>query len=822
MGVKQAGLRHIVKACVFVALLMVVWIIPHPAVPKAVRTIKGITVQNNPETLHVKLSSGTAYRVFQIDRKEVVIALKNVAITGKLLKNLHRKGYIREIRLDTVPNRVMVLTVYTKYHIKAVNSKWSKKNRTLSVRFRFYETSKKGKHIKPAEKALFSDPAGKLPRMGLSHFKNQKLTPADSVDLLVVEMEKDTCITHPEISSAIRRCKSQSWQEAYNISNQYLQSKGDKECLEQVFFLRAYCFYKKMDPSMGDQRLAAKDLFQEVVSFYPKSRYAAYGIAALGKINLQLENYNEAKGYFKYILGNYKDYPAIPDIMIELARVQLAKGKVNLAVATLENLIARYPNNPSVSVAKLELGKALFESNDFEGALKIFVDLMESNPQLVFASSDLLEYMGRCYYQMGENTAARNTLLRAVNYFPDMASNHILLSRIADIYYDQDQQEKAQKFHEYVVKNFRGTDGFIISSVRMASYLKRRAEKENLYRLIISDFPDHPMTQLAYLKLAQLLSKVGEHEKSIETIHSFLAKFPGTLKKEAIVVLKDAYSFYFEKLFKENDTASLLTMFERDRSIINRIRSPQLFLTIGKAYMSEKLYEDAVQLFQQSHRLFGKKRTPAQLLFNLGISLHESGKAHQALKIFDAYTRSFPKHEHRAEVYHRVGRIWMQKKKHKQALETLKVAFKESRQNRQKATILLDLAEAYEKLGDYRSSTRRRIKAIDLMAAVPETPPDLISEAYRDLGESYLRINAYLKAADAFLMAIKFSGKTQPPDLQFLLGEAYERGEKVDEAAEIFKKLLESSDPFWARLAKEKLRGIQIHNQLKSKADNFT
>ena len=109
------------------------------------------------------------------------------------------------------------------------------------------------------------------------------------------------------------------------------------------------------------------------------------------------------------------------------------------------------------------------------------------------------------------------------------------------------------------------------------------------------------------------------------------------------------------------------------------------------------------------------------------------------------------------------------------------------------------------------------VKAIDLYAAVPETPPDVISKAYRKLGETYLKLNAYYKGADAFSMALKFSEGNQDTDLKFLLGETYEKSRQLERAQRVYQDIVDSGDPFWARLAKERLRGISIHTKLKTK-----
>jgi hypothetical protein len=78
----------------------------------------------------------------------------------------------------------------------------------------------------------------------------------------------------------------------------------------------------------------------------------------------------------------------------------------------------------------------------------------------------------------------------------------------------------------------------------------------------------------------------------------------------------------------------------------------------------------------------------------------------------------------------------------------------------------------------------------------------------------YLETRSYIKAADALAMSIKFSDQKENPDLRFQLAETYEKGKNVEMAGKVYQQIIEMGDPFWARLAQEKLRGIQIETKL--------
>jgi TolA-binding protein len=807
-------------------LFFVICLYPFPVIPMGPKTIKKITLDGQSGTLKIAVTGEIPYKVFQAGQKEVIIALKNARLSKNAFKKDYRSRFIRKIEKNILPGNIVVLDLHTRHFLKKILPRWTDGKKTLVIKL---STIAAATTAKPVPKKKITAPhkppppsppptAGiKLPELTIATLDALQKRPVDSIDGMLAAVQSDDCLTHPGIRRAVTLCASKDFQKAYDDLDRYVESDKAKICFEAAYFLRAYAYYKNRNPDVEDQNLKTASLFQEAVSYYPKSRYVPYGIMGLGKINRRLKNYGEAKGYFKLITDSHKKFPGLPEVLLELARLYIDKDKSGSAIATLEGLISRYPDTPFISEARLELGKALFEANRFQEALTHFSGLIKSSPRIVYESPDLMVYLGKTYYQMGDLPRARNILLRAVNYFPDIPAANIILTRVGDIFRDEKQPEKAQKIYEHVVKNFPGTDGYIVSSVRMAEYLKRRVEKENLYQMIISDFPDHPLTHLAYVKLANLLSREGEYEKSISIIHTFLIKYPGTLKKEAVQVMKDAYGPLFQKLMKADDPAAVLTWYEKDKSIINRINSPEIFDIVGTAYLSGHLFEEATRLLQKSYQLYGKDKCPPGLAFNLGVSAMEAGHPNRALKVLKAYTRNHPKLDHTADALCRIGRILMEKKQYKKAQNRFRAAYRHTKNNIDKAEIRIQEAEADKALGDYKAAARSLVQAIDLVSGIPEKSNSDISKLYRNLGDMYLQTKTYPKAADAFAMAIKFSDRKETPDLRFLLGETYEKGKNIEMAGKVYREILEMGDPFWARLAQEKLRGIQIDIKLKPK-----
>ena len=87
----------------------------------------------------------------------------------------------------------------------------------------------------------------------------------------------------------------------------------------------------------------------------------------------------------------------------------------------------------------------------------------------------------------------------------------------------------------------------------------------------------------------------------------------------------------------------------------------------------------------------------------------------------------------------------------------------------------------------YPESSTLLTKAINILSSSPESDKTMILTAYRELGKSYLSLNNFLKAADAFAMAIKFSETDEDRiGLNFLLGESYSKDGHLNEASQAY------------------------------------
>ena len=836
--------------------------------------IESVNIEKNPYAVRIKLSAKVPYKVVQFDKKEILVAFKKIG-TGEIggFKGDGSPDII-DVKVAKQKRGVVSLIISTRRNVMSVSSVWIPVGNTLLVKPVFKGTPKKkkkktsdpvtgqnfAKNTTGKEKTretkvnseigtgtdIFSVSDSDKMETDQTELENQPLDlkpgrprPGKkkdetgfklggrvfderfdgSTDDLFLELRSDACEDDAsEIKKAVVLCRQGAWGNAFEILSRFVGDDNvSRRCLENIYILRAYSFYKDIEKGSDQQHLEAIEYFQEVISYFPDSIYLPYAVTSLGKIHVKLGDYAQAEGYFKIILKIYIDYPGTPEVLFELGRIYAEKKNTKLAVAMLKKVVDQFPHGKFIGTAKLALGKSLFNKSDFYGTITILEDVIKTKPRLIFTEPDLLQYLGNAYYHTNQNEKARSILSKVYNIFPAIGGRDTILTRIGDTYVENKKLDKAINIFKLVVKKYPGTDGFVISSMRLAEFLESADEKKQLYNLIIQDYPDNPLARLALMRLALLSHKEGDYEESVATIKRLLATQPRALRNDAINLLLSSSEEIFKKQLSSNEYTALLKRFENDKRLLNKSDNPNMFLLVGMAYLKAHLYDTAVEQLMKSYKRTGKNKRPAELFYSLGVAMKELGRNDEAYNMFKTYIRYFPAKKDIADVYNRMGEIMLEKKKAKKAVAYFDKALSKSDTEKKKAAILVSKSRGHKALKQHAIAVKSLIKAINMLASDPDESYETLSAAHRSLGENYMALAEWNKASDALNMAVKFAGKEkQPTEIYFLLGEAFEKGKDFEQALKAYTHVVENGDSFWSSMAKERLRGMRLNNRLES------
>ncbi|RLC24811.1 MAG: hypothetical protein DRH93_03620 [Deltaproteobacteria bacterium] len=853
---------------VLILSLLVFHFSSHIAVAKQA-VMKKILIQANPLAVKFFVTQNIPVKVIQVEKRELLVALKNVKLEKGFKILGKEKSAIKHVALETLQGNVIavVLTSHQPYgtirsgfnkadssftvnlekkpektvtvpeptvkelekkhsapkvvkgstpdSMKGIQKETAKKAVTEPVKAIKKISPQKPDPLKPIRKMASKEPVKIVtPPAYALHRREQSKYKGDISDLARA-IDGSQCDSK-QIGNSILLLKKDLYEEAFEVLDQYIFQENFT-CLEQAYFLRAYAFYKTVGKDDFAQLMKAERLFQDALVSYPKSSLLAYGYSAIGMIQKKLNNVSAAEGYFNIVKQGYLTYSGLAEIMYHLAEIYDEKGYLDKALRYYKQVFEDTVENNYIPDAGIGYGKALFKKRQYLDSLTVLNYVVASNPKKVYDSYELLLHIGNANFEVGLSKAARQTLTRVLNLFPQVEGRDIILSKIGDTYGMENNQEKAIKIYELVREKFPDSEGYVASSIGIARYLKTDEGKIEIYEMIKIKFPKNKFARISMMRLAEIYLATGEYNKCIKEIEQLLSTHPRGLRYEAVKLMQKAYEALFQKQLKSDDYTKVLNRYEFEHERLDRMGSRKIAFSVGLAYLEAKLFEESFNHLINAYKQYKRSSRSSQLLFGLGVAMDESGRDDDALKLFNAFSKRFPKNKHRVETLSRAGDIYLEKKKYKRSSAKFKEAFKISKTHLDKGKILILHSNVYAKKGDLKTASQFHEKAIKEIALAPGENYEILTDAYKELGQTYISLKKYIKAADAYLKALSFSkNDREKANLGFLLGDAYQKGNIIPKAKEAFKQVVASYDSVWARLAQHRLNTFELAQMVQS------
>ncbi|MCK5098658.1 MAG: tetratricopeptide repeat protein, partial [Desulfobacteraceae bacterium] len=205
------------------------------------------------------------------------------------------------------------------------------------------------------------------------------------------------------------------------------------------------------------------------------------------------------------------------------------------------------------------------------------------------------------------------------------------------------------------------------------------------------------------------------------------------------------------------------------------------------------------------------------LLFGMGVAMHETSRDDDAIKLLKGFVRRFPENPDTAEAYLRMGKIYLSKNEYVNSGGMFERAYKSSKDHIKKSEILVEKSNLYKKQEQWNKVTFVLANAVEDISSAPGKHYKSLSSIYRAMGNAYLKQNVYVRAAESFSMAIKFAeSDTRTANLKFMMGDAYQKANVLNEAKKVFQNIVKQDDSVWARLAEQRLSTLALAENAKS------
>ena len=831
-----------------------------------------ILIQENPLSVKFFVTRKIPVKVIQIEKRELLVALKNVK-TKKGFKVLGKEtSAIQRVVLENLQGNVIAVVLTSNQPYGMIRSGFNKSDSSFTIYFEekkekavtestpavkqpekkvnvpevmqgsisdsmkgakkeiakktvpesgkaikkvLPQKEKKSESLKPVSKIIPKEPAKIVTSPAYAPPEREQSKYKGDISDLTLAIDGSQCDSK-QIVNSILLLKKDLYEEAFDVVDQYIFQENFT-CLEQAYFLRAYAFYKTVAKDDFAKLIKAERLFQDALISYPESSLLPYGYSAIGMIQKRLKNVSAAEGYFNIVKQGYLTYSGLSEVMYHLADIYDEKGYLDKALRYYKQVFEDTVENTYISDAGIGYGKALFKKRQYLDSLTVLNYVVASNPKKVYDSHELLLHIGNANFEVGISKAARQVLTRVLNLFPQIEGRDIILSKIGDTYGMENNQEKAIKIYELVREKFPDSEGYVASSIGIARYLKTDKEKIEIYEMIKNKFPKNKFARISMMRLAEIYLAMGEYNKCIKEIEELLSTHPRGLRYEAVKLMQRAYEALFQQQLKSDEYTKVLNRYEHEHERLDRMGSRKIAFSVGLAYLEAKLFEESFNHLINAYKQYKKSSRSSQLLFGLGVAMDESGRDDDALKLFNAFSRRFPKSKYRLETLLREAGIYLEKEKYKLSSKKFNEAFKISKKYLDKGKILILHSNVYIKKGDMKTASQLREKAIKEIALASGENYEILTDAYKELGRTYISMKKYIKAADAYLKALSFSkNDREKASLGFLIGDAYQKGNIIPKAKEAFKQVVETYDSVWARLARQRLNTFELAQMVQS------
>jgi TolA-binding protein len=772
----------------------------------------------------IRLTGSLNYKVILIDDREMLVAFKDTRLSKAVFASETIVGdqWVQGIEMAQKPSHVSSVIIRTHEPYSKLKYQVTESQGLLRVEI----TGKATPHEKVSRQATSQvlTPRGDEKTLAGSIVRDR------TDQLLNVESPLDTPDTDLFLEAA-KYYQIEQWKYAIRTLKKIIQSYPESRHLERAYFLLAESYHRMFEEKMSEHFMETIKYYQGAISRFPTSEYVPDAMLSMGNCYFKAKNYYEAMAYFNLVLDQHKDHPAAAEALLQRGRILALNKQPQRAMIDFEELEKGYPKTRLATLAKIEMAKALFGMQSFKRSLRTLDEVIDTEPDEVYKNPDILLYAGYDYYELGQLREAREVFSKLLNYYPEVESNHLVLTRIADIYRDEGEEHKASKLYALVASTYPETEGGLISLLRLAHIDEKTGSKNppveigegslgktahDIYEQVIKKYPDNPLSQLAMLRLAALQQKHKDYELSITTLRKILEKHPDTsLRPEVTSVLQASLKAFLDQEKQAGNIGNITRYYEQMKAVLPFEDMPDFLSWLGDTYRAFHQYGPALSMFRQASQYYANQNQSADILFGLGECAYREKRSDEAEKALQAFVTEYPERREASKAHYWLGLIFSQRQQYDEAFKALTMALQLETDKYHQAKVRMALASVSSGQGDYERAAEALREAITLLKQNKDSASEDLYMAYRELGETYVKLRHNEKAVPIFQKALELLPEgSDSHSLQFRLAQCYQWLKATDKAEAMLNGIMASGDPFWSKVAQVQIKEMNMRESV--------
>jgi tetratricopeptide (TPR) repeat protein len=399
------------------------------------------------------------------------------------------------------------------------------------------------------------------------------------------------------------------------------------EQIADAKFEKAYAYFNLK------QFAEAKPLFNEIHQL-PDNKYYIPANYYYGFISYYDKQYSEALMAFK-LVETYDEYKGV--VPYYIAEIYYFQGKKDEALRYGESVLTRKTQLYYDKQLKLLIGQIYFEKKDYDKALPMLEDYVNSTPKV---SKEVLYELSFCYYTAGNTQKAIEGFKQLSNERDSMGQNSMYL--LGDLYLKTGQKANARTAFQYSAFN---SSNALQQKVSRFNYAKLSYELGyqdvalNEMKSYLKSYPNSEYDAEAKEILVSLLTKTSNYSDALSLYESMSNPTPGMKKVYPRILYGKAIENVNDQQLGRAD--ELLTKVLADANSGSIV--PYANFWKGEIAYRQQRYDDAIKYlstFLQTNAPAQGEANPQAARYNVGYSYLQKENYKQALTYFEQVTKT--------------------------------------------------------------------------------------------------------------------------------------------------------------------------------------
>ncbi len=412
---------------------------------------------------------------------------------------------------------------------------------------------------------------------------------------------------------------------------------------------------------------------------------------------------------------------------LEWALVLEQAGQINEAIDVLKrqselNIIAA-----TISEGAFLRGRLLFQQGNTDEATRIFTQLAMNERAPERARVQAL-------VQMSEYTMRANQTNEAIAY-----------ARSA---YERASQPETRRLAGFRLGDLLATDAKTID------------EGEKIIRSLVREFPEHPQTMEAHLKLADALLRLNRPERAADEYRIFLETYPPSSLNAAVL---QGRGWALMRLGRYAEAGG---MFQRAaEAVTSDTEKAECLFKQGDALLADTRFAEAAKIYADLAQRFPKSKLAARAFYQSAECLERAGQDQEAATQYRRVAETFPEQPEAPNALLRYAALQIVGGVYEDAIKTYTDLIGTYAQSSVRANALMGRGRTYYRM--YRFDA-----AMQDFAAVAESTPTRRDEARFLLTQCLYGLGRDKEArASGAAFLLEFPESPRLPDMILWLGK---------------------------------------------------